>query len=72
MDKLQKHLPIRKRHIKQPVIFTFNIILNQFLSYKTTHYLPVQNVFTRGSNIDSFHLLPNVSNVSMTIEERGA
>ncbi len=72
MDKLSKNLPIKRRPIKQPVVFAFNIILNQFLSYKTAHYLPVHNIFTKSNNCGHFHMLPNVSNVSMTIEERGA
>ena len=72
MDKLQKHFPIRNRKVKHPIVFTFNILMSHFLAYKQSHYLAIQKIIQHYNKVDNFYLLPNITNVSMTIEERGA
>jgi len=58
--------------MKQPVVFAFNILLNHYLAFQTTHYLAIQNMFRHYNKVEKFYLLPNITSVSMTIEQRGA
>jgi hypothetical protein len=48
------------------------MIINQYLSFKTKPYKPIESILRHGNKISSFHMLPIVTNVSMTIEERAA
>ena len=72
MDKIQRRLPIQQRTLRTPVVFAFNVLLNHYLALKTSHYNAIQKIFQKYNNVDNFYLLPNVTNVSMNIEQRGA
>jgi len=72
MDKIQRKLPIQHRNLRQPVVFAFNVLLNHYLAFQSSHYLAIQNMFQHYNEVDKFFLLPNITSVSMTIEQRGA
>ena len=69
MDKIINRSPIRNYKVKQPVVFAFNILLNHHLAMKNSHYSVVERCI-RQNGIDNFILLPNITNVSMNIEQR--
>ena len=73
MDKIHRRIPLQHRNVRQPVVFAFNILLNHYLAFNTQHYHAVKNLFQGYNQLeDNFYLLPNVTNVSMSIEQRGA
>ena len=72
MDKLYKRLPIQNRNLRSPVVFAFNILTTHFMAFNTAHYRVLQKLIESENQVDKFYLLPNVTRVSMTIEERGA
>jgi hypothetical protein len=72
MDKIRKVLPIQQRDLRSPVVLAFNVLTNHYLAYGTSHYKAVAKIISRYNQVDKFYLLPNVTSVSMSIEERGA
>lgn len=68
MDKIHRKNPIKARQVKQPVVFAFNILVNHYLAYRTQPYQAVQRIIQNYNKVNNFHLLPNVTNISMTIE----
>jgi uncharacterized membrane protein YjjP (DUF1212 family) len=72
MDKIQRKSPIKQRQVKQPVVLAFNMLLNHYLAYKTQPYKVVQNIIMKQNRGMNLKLLPNVTNISMTIEHRAA
>jgi triacylglycerol esterase/lipase EstA (alpha/beta hydrolase family) len=38
MDKIHRSNPIKARQVRQPVVFTFNILLNHYLAFRTQQY----------------------------------
>ena len=72
MDKIHKRLPIQHRSLRSPVIFAFNILTTHFMAFNTAHYAALQRIIQKDNNVDKFYLLPNITSVSMTIEERAA
>lgn len=72
MDKIQRILPIQSRNLKSPVVFAFNVLTNHYLAYGTNQYKALQKIIQKYNHVKDFYLLPNVTSVSMTIEQRGA
>lgn len=72
MDKIHKRLPIQHRNLRSPVVFAFNVLTNHYLAFQGSQYRTIQYLFQKYSQVDNFYLLPNITNVSMTIEERSA
>ena len=70
MDRIHVQSPIRNYRLKQPVVFTFNVLLNHYLAFKTSHYHTVQRLIQKENHADKFHLSPNITSVSMNIEQR--
>ena len=70
MDKIRHFNPIRARRVNQPVVFAFNILVNHFIAHKTRSYHMVEKMI-KHNNPKNFLLLPNITNISMDIEERG-
>jgi triacylglycerol esterase/lipase EstA (alpha/beta hydrolase family) len=54
------------------VVFAFNILLNHYLAFSTQHYHAIQRLFQTYNQVENFYLLPNVTNVSHSLEQRGA
>ena len=71
MDRIRVESPIRNYRLKQPVVFAFNILLNHYLAFKTSHYNTVHRLIEKENNVNKLYLLPNITSVSMNIEERG-
>lgn len=72
MDKIQRRLPIQQRALKQPVVFAVNILLNHYLAMRTSHYNTLAHIFRKYNNVEKFFILANITNASMSIEERSA
>lgn len=70
MDKIHRQNAIKSRAVKQPVVFAFNILLNHYLAFRTQPYHLIEKIFKKYNNLDNFYLLPNITNGSMSIEER--
>jgi hypothetical protein len=55
-----------------PLFIVFNIHLTHYNAYGTTHYKRIINSLqNRGkANLKDVHLIPNITNLSSTIESR--
>ena len=75
MNNIKRVLPIRNYQIKNPLFVTFNIHLTHYNAFGTENYNRIKNVLTKkeyaGLNYDSVYLLPNITNLDTSIEERG-
>lgn len=65
-------MPIQHRSVRSPVVFAFNILTSHFMAFQSSHYAAVQRLIQQEAQVDKFYLLPNITSVSMTIEERSA
>ena len=72
MDKIHKLLPIQQRDLRSPVVLAFNVLTNHYLAFGTSHYKSLTKIISRYNQVDKFYLLPNVTSVSMSVEQRGA
>ena len=55
-------------YVEWATFFVFNVLLNHYLAFQSSHYLAIQNMFQHYNEVDKFFLLPNITSVSMTIE----
>jgi hypothetical protein len=74
MDNLSKILPIRNYRLSQPLVVAFNIHLTHHNAFGNSHYQRLYDVLTdeqfAGLQKNKVILLPNVTNLTSTIESR--
>jgi len=74
MDNLKIKSPLRQYKLVKPLVIVFNIHLSHFNAYGTKHYDRLYKTLTNpdGANMDpsTVYLLPNVTNLSTSIEQR--
>ena len=76
MENLRRALPIRKYALRDPIVIAFNIHLSHYNAFGTNHYDRIKNALVQQDNADldpeKVILLPNVTNMTSSIESRGA
>ena len=76
MNNLQRALPIRKYALRNPLVIAFNIHLSHYNAYGTKHYDRLKEALMRpdeaAMSSEEVILLPNVTNLTSSIESRGA
>ena len=75
MDNLRRALPIRKYQLQKPLVIAFNMHLSHYNAYGTKHYDRLKKLLTSANDAnlsaDSVYLLPNVTNMTSSIDSRG-
>lgn len=76
MENLRRALPIRKYALRDPIVFAFNIHLSHYNAFGTKHYDRIKAALLEKENAgldpEKVILLPNVTNLTSSIESRGA